>query len=271
LIRAAARLAQEAIHDRVLVGKSPVCTLVLTDREVSRRHASLRVQNGELVLMDLQSTNHTYVNNISIREVNLRGGENIRVGGTLITVTAGESSYCSLVKDASFGRMLGESCVMRTLYPMLHMVARGDFPVLLEGEPGVGKRLCAEQIHLRSKRTGNRFVSIACRSTSADELEERLFGGAHEDGGLVREAVDGTIFLDELAALPDRLQLRLLKAMTPSRGEPRFIVATRHDLDREVTAGRFREDLLAALAPTRIELPPLRDREGDVELLARSF
>jgi DNA-binding NtrC family response regulator len=152
---------------------------------------------------------------------------------------------------------------MRVLYPTLHKAARGDFPVLLEGEAGVGKRLCAEQIHARSRRSHQRFVPVACRRVSVDELVELLFDGEKASGG--------TIFLDEVAALPAALQERILGALTPSPGESRFLFGTRKDLDREVTAGRFREDLVAALAATRIELPPLREREGDIELLARSF
>jgi DNA-binding NtrC family response regulator len=252
---------------RVLVGKSPTCTLQLTDREVSRRHASLRAQDRSLILMDLGSTNHTFVNNVAIREVYLRGGESIRLGSTVINVALGEPSYVSIVQDSSFGRLLGESPAMRVLYPMLHNAAAGAGALLLEGEGGVGKHLAAEEIHARSKRAAKAFVVVACRSLRAEEAEERLFG----EGGAVSHAAGGTIYIDEVAALPSFVQERLVGMHDPPPSAPRFVFGTRQDLDREVTAGRFREDLLAALAPVRIELPPLREREGDVALLARAF
>jgi DNA-binding NtrC family response regulator len=252
---------------RVLVGKSPVCGFRLDDPSVSRRHASLRASGQTLVLMDLGSTNGTFVNNVGVREAFLRGGESIKIGGTVITVSAAKPAAVFQVQDSSFGRMLGESAAMRAIYPLLHHAAGGDFAVLLEGEGGSGKRLCAEEIHTRSKRGKARFVAVECRDTAPDEIEARLFG----EGGLFDDGAGGTVYLDEVAALPAPIQQRLLAVVGPSPTAPRLVCGTRHDLDRDIAAGRFREDLLGALASTRIELPPLRDREGDVALLARSF
>jgi DNA-binding NtrC family response regulator len=259
----------QASPARMLVGKSVVCTLRLTDPEVSRRHLSLRAHDDGVVLMDLGSMNGTFVNGVRVREAVLRGGESIRLGATAIAVDAGAPSYVSLVQESSFGRMFGESRVMRLLYPMLHKIAARDFSVLIEGESGVGKRLCGEEIHARSSRAGDRFISVACRALPPGELEERLFG----PDGLAQEAAGGTIYLDEVASLSDALQRRLLDVVRRPPGEPgaRFLFGTRQDLDREVTKRRFREDLFAALATTRVEIPPLREREGDIAKLAATF
>src|SRR5262249_30040333 len=124
---------------RALIGKSPICALRLTDREVSRRHASLRIERNVVVIMDLGSTNGTFVNGVSVREASLRGGETIRMGATVMTLTSGKPSVMSLVDDTSFGKLLGESRAMRALYPVLHQVASREFAVLLEGESGTGK------------------------------------------------------------------------------------------------------------------------------------
>jgi DNA-binding NtrC family response regulator len=252
---------------RIIVGTSPICTLRLTDREVSRRHFALRAEEKALVIMDLGSTNGTFVNGVSVREAVLRGGETIKIGSTAVSVSSGSLSKVSVAQESAFGRMVGESRIMRALYPVLHAVSERDFSVLLEGESGVGKHLCAQEIHLHSARSENPFVSLACQSVPLGEIEERLFGS----GGLVEEAAGGTLYIDEVGALPDALQVRLLAATNATTDGTRFLFGTRLDLDGEVSAGRFRDDFFEALAPRRIELPPLRERGPDIELLARNF
>jgi two-component system, NtrC family, response regulator HydG len=252
---------------RMLLGKSPICALRVTDPEVSRRHASFRVEDGALILMDLGSMNGTLVNGVAIREASLRGGETVRAGSTVLAVSRGTPSFVSLAQEASFGRILGESHPMRALYPVLHQVSARDFAVLLEGEIGVGKYLCAEEIHLHSPRAAHPFVPLSCTSIPLDAIEARIFGS----GGVAEEAGSGTVYIDEIANLPDALQRRLASLVTPEADGPRFLFGTRLDLDREVTAGRFRDDFLGELAPRRIELPPLRERPSDVGLLAAAF
>jgi DNA-binding NtrC family response regulator len=254
---------------RLLLGTSAACTLRLTDREVSRRHCALRPEpeRGALVIIDLGSTNGTFVNGVSIREAFLHGGETVRIGTTTITVSRGMPCNMELVQDSAFGRMLGESRAMRALYPILHQVAPRDFCLLLEGEPGVGKQLCAQEIHAYSPREDRPFVSLACQAIPLSEIEARIF----DSGGLVEEAAGGTIYVDEVGALPGDLQSRLFATVSSPTTEVRLLFGTRLDLDSEVSAGRFREDLFEVLAPRRIELPPLRVRAEDVELLARAF
>jgi DNA-binding NtrC family response regulator len=262
----AAVLVDAAAPSRVLVGTSPVCSLRLRDERVSRRHASLRSHGRALVLTDLSSTNGTCVSGVSVREAMLHGGEAVRVGRSVLSVMRGAPAKELVGALASFGRVLGESRAMRGLYAVLAQLAASDHPVLLEGEPGVGKELCAEEIHARSHRAARSFAILECNALPEAELGPRLFGNE----GLLASTSEGTVFVDEVGALPVSAQIDLLRAIQ-TRRDVRLVVATRRDLDREVTEGRFLEELLSALAPTRVEIPPLREREGDVAVLARAF
>jgi transcriptional regulator with GAF, ATPase, and Fis domain len=163
-------------------------------------------------------------------------------------------------------------------------------PVILEGETGTGKEVLAESLHDMSPRAGRPFVILDCAAVSAGLAESELFG--HERGaftgaldsrkGVFEEAHGGTLLLDEIGELPLHLQTKLLRALD-SRvvkrvGGSRFIPvdvrvmgATRRNLDLEVQAGRFRDDLFHRLVGARVELPSLRDRKGDIALLARYF
>lgn len=271
---------------RVLVGTSPMCAFRLSDREVSRRHIALRPEaprevradatktrpeGAQLLISDLGSTNGTTVNGVSLREAALRGGEVVRIGRTVISVktstpsaSVAESSIAA-IRDLSFGRVLGESLAMRRIYPLLHRAAASARPLLLEGEAGTGKELCAEEIHAHGPRSVRPLLTLESNALPADAIEERLFG----DEGLVHEARGGTIFIDEVASLPMKTQRRLLAAFDTA--DVRFILATRRDLDRDVADRRFDEALLGELAALHIELPPLRERAGDDVVLARSF
>jgi DNA-binding NtrC family response regulator len=169
-------------------------------------------------------------------------------------------------------------------------LAKSDVPVLLEGETGTGKELLAEALHEASARANGPFVVFDCSAISPSLVESQLFG--HERGaftgaaqmrkGVFELADGGTLFIDEIGDLDIALQARLLRAI--ERGEVcrlgserwikvnvRILAATRRDLDREVQAGRFRDDLFFRLAVARIELPALRRRHGDIALLSRQF
>ncbi len=250
---------------RVLVGTSPMCTLRLSDRAVSRRHVAFRAHEGVLVATDLGSTNGTTINGVSMREAALRGGEFVAVGSTVLSIRRGDA-LPSVVADASFGRVLGRSVVMRRLFLLLHDVARSDRAVLLDGEAGVGKELVAEEIHAHSSRTSRPFVVVAVHALDPNAVEERLFGEA----GLLCDS-SGTVYIDEVAALPPSVQARLVAFVDrPAPERPRLVLGTKRDLDRDVVTGRFREDLLAKLATCRVEVPALRDRPGDVQVIAEA-
>jgi transcriptional regulator with GAF, ATPase, and Fis domain len=162
--------------------------------------------------------------------------------------------------------------------------------VVIEGETGTGKELVAESIHEASARGKGPFIVFDCTAVPAGLLESHLFG--HERGaftnavamrkGVFELAHGGTLLIDEIGELESSLQPKLLRAL--ERGEVqrvggerwmrvdvRVLAATRRDLDREVQAGRFREDLYFRLAVARVELPPLRARHGDIAMLARHF
>jgi DNA-binding NtrC family response regulator len=251
---------------RALLGTSPVCTIRLTDPEVSRRHAALSVSDTRLTVMDLGSTNGTTVNGVYIREAMLNGGEAIRVGSSVFSVKRGEPRAADLGQASSFGRVLGGSDAMKRLYPALAQLAATDRPVLLEGEPGTGKELVAEEIHRASGRSEGTFSILESSRIPAAELKDALFG----EGGLFASARGGVLFIDEIGNLPRDVQAEL-KDVLAKTGDVRLVAATRRDLDRDVAQGRFDDELFFALASGRIELPPLRHREGDVPLLARHF
>lgn len=251
---------------RLLVGQSPVCSIRLTDREVSRRHAAVGLAGASLVLVDFGSTNGTTVNGVMIKEASLFGGEVIRVGSTVLAVRRGEARACDLGRERSFGRVVGESAAMRRLYPALAMLAENDGAVLVEGEAGTGKELVAEEIHRASRRAEGPFVTLESSSLATDEIAARLFG----DGGLFAQARGGVIFIDEAGNLPREVQ-SMLRERLAAPCDVRVIAASRRNLDRDVQDGRFDEELFFHLAGGRIELPSLRERDGDVAVLAAHF
>ncbi len=278
---------------RILIGTSPACTIRLTDPTVSRRHAALEPVGQRYRLTDLGSTNGTFIDGVSVIEALLRGGEVIRFGSTAVRAEAeaaglGEES-APLPSAMRFGRVLGASVAMRRLYPLCERVAKSPVPVIIEGETGTGKEVLAESLHEVSGRKGP-FVVFDCTAVSPNLMEATLFG--HEKGaftgavgshtGLFEEADGGTLLIDEIGDLDFPLQAKLLRVIDRSElrrvggrrsihVDVRVLAATRRDLDKAVAAGRFRDDLFHRLAVARVELPPLRERHGDVPLLARSF
>ncbi|MBL8613465.1 MAG: sigma 54-dependent Fis family transcriptional regulator [Myxococcales bacterium] len=259
---------------RALVGKSPVCAMRLDDREVSRRHAALAVAGRALQIVDLGSTNGTTVNGVSIKEAFLHGGEAIRVGASVLSVQREQPRFVPLTEATAFGRLVGESPAMRKLYPVLKQLSQADTAVLLEGESGTGKELAAEELHMAGPRKDAPFLTL--ESSTLDEAAQRreLLGGPGQPG-LLQRAAGGTLFVDEIGNVPAELQA-LLAGVAERREKPlvhdvRLIAATRRDLDRDVGLGRFDDGLFFALVAGRIEMPPLRERAGDVSALARAF
>jgi DNA-binding NtrC family response regulator len=257
---------------RALLGQSPVCTIRLTDREVSRRHAALTVTDTKLVVLDLGSTNGTTVNGVLVKEASLQGGEAIRIGSSVLSVRRGEARAADLGQTSSFGRVIGESPAMKRLYPAFGQLAGSDRPALLEGEAGTGKELVAEELHRASGRADGPFITLESSTIPAAELAAHLFGEPSVSGsrGLFEQARGGVLFIDEIGNLPRDVQATLRERMGIVR-DVRIVAATRRDLDRDVAQGRFDDDLFFLLAAGRIELPALRDREGDVSILARHF
>jgi two-component system, NtrC family, response regulator HydG len=289
------KIALDGTTPRLLVGKGPACDLQLENPHVSRRHAALELTPKGVRLTDLESSNGTTVDGLRIGEVYLQGGESIGMAGTTLAISRaaardGDAQPAPMALEGSFGRMLGKSVVMRRLYPLCKRLAASELPVLIEGETGTGKEVLAEALHEASPRAAMPFVVFDCTAVPPSLAESTLFG--HEKGsftgavssrkGVFEEADGGTLFIDEIGELDLSLQPKLLRALersevqrvgsnTWTRIDARIIAATRRDLDKEVQAGRFRDDLFFRLAVGRIELPPLRHRRGDVGFLAEHF
>ena len=253
---------------RALLGQSPVCVLRLSDAKVSRRHASVSVMNDHIELRDLGSTNGTTVNGVLVKEAILVGGEAIRVGDTVLSVQREAPRFVELTQATSFGKILGESPAMRKLYPVLASLAASEAAVLLEGETGTGKSLVAEELHTASRRKDGPFVSLETSALASSDIGNRLFGFG-DDAGLLAAARGGVLFIDEIGNLPRDVQARLRDVLEGS--DVRLVAATRRDLDRDVQNERFDERLFFVLASGRVELPALREREGDVASLAKQF
>jgi DNA-binding NtrC family response regulator len=189
-----------------------------------------------------------------------------------------------------FGRLYGSSTVMQDVYRMIEKVAPTEATVFITGESGCGKELVARTIHERSPRARGGFVAINCGAIPQNLIEAELFG--HERGaftganrqhrGCFERAEGGTLFLDEITEMPIEMQVRLLRVLETGRfvrvggdGEirtnVRVLAATNRDALDAVRDGRLREDLMYRLAVFPIVLPPLRERDGDTELLAEHF
>lgn len=195
------------------------------------------------------------------------------------------------VARATFSDILGETAAVRSAIKMAQKYAALDSTVLIIGETGVGKELFAQAIHNASRRLKGPFVAVNCAALPEDLLESELFGyvegaftGARKNGkpGLFELAHMGTIFLDEIGHISPKLQLRLLRVLQEREvmrlGDDRIIpvdvrviAATNVDLTREVLEGRMRADLFYRLNVLTLRLPPLRDRQGDIALLADHF
>jgi two-component system response regulator HydG len=186
--------------------------------------------------------------------------------------------------------LLGTSSVMQRVYRLARQVAPSRATVLITGESGTGKGELARAIHTLSPRAAQPFVTVHCASLAETLLESELFG--HEKGsftgadrrriGRFEHANQGTIFLDEIGEIPPATQIKLLTVLQdrkfervggnePVRVDVRVIAATNRDLQADVAAGRFREDLFYRLDVVGVEMPPLRSRSGDVLLLADHF
>jgi two-component system NtrC family response regulator len=186
--------------------------------------------------------------------------------------------------------ILGTSTTMQRLFEMVKRVATSDLPVLVIGESGTGKELVARAIHQESSRRDGPFIAINCGAIPETLLESELFGhergaftGAHmQRKGRFESAQGGTLLLDEIGELPLTLQVKLLRFLQEQRIErvggresilvdTRVVAATNVNLQEAIEKGQFRKDLFYRLSVVQITVPPLRDREEDMVLLAQAF
>ena len=192
---------------------------------------------------------------------------------------------------ANFDSIIGHSLSITQAKTLAQMAAPTYAPVLLLGETGTGKEVFAQAIHSASKRSTKTFLALNCSAFSKELLESELFGhkagaftgsAAKDKKGLIEEANEGTLFLDEIGEMPLDLQAKLLRVLETSEfikvGDTkqikvniRIIAATNRDIKKEISKGNFREDLYYRLNLVTINLPPLRERQDDIPLLAEYF
>ncbi len=275
---------------RITIGRSRACHVIATHPSVSALHCELRVRGEHVELRDLDSTNGTHVEHRRVYHVEIYPGDRFSAGDvTFELIEAGEVEV-PVSADDRFEEMWGDSPVTREVFAQLDALAGTTIDVLIAGETGTGKEVAARSLHLRSGRKGA-FVIHDCASQAPNALETAF-----------DEASGGTLLLDELSELPLELQPRLLRlldrrevgrevgrevwrevgrelAREPRREsggasrpiDVRIVASTRTDLPKLVATQRFREDLYFRVAQAVVELPPLRERADDVELLAAQF
>ena len=278
-------------RDTIDLGAAEDNDLVLEDDTVSRYHCRVYQEGNHYLVRDLGSTNGTFVNRVRIREAFLKPGMSITLGTSEIRFGAYDEKFRIVPSERSrFGDLIGRDDKMRSIYAILEKIAPTDATVVIEGETGTGKEVVARSVHQTSRRRSGPFIVFDCGAVPENLIESELFG--HEKGaftgavstrqGVFEMAHGGTVFLDELGELALDLQPKLLRVLEqrevkrvggvkPIKVDVRVVAATNRDLEEEVRAGRFREDLFYRLSVVRIHLPPLRDRKEDIPLLIQRF
>jgi DNA-binding NtrC family response regulator len=276
-----------------IVGRGEHCDVVLDDSRVSTSHCSLAASEKGVLLVDLDSRNGTFVNQVRLARGNavyLTVDCRIRCGQTWLQFRSVGREQVPISNSRAFGPLVGRSVGMRRIYAQLARVAEHELSVLITGETGTGKELVAEAIHLASRRAGAPFITVDCTTIPASLAESTLFG--HERGaftGAVARQVSpflaaqhGTIFFDELGELPLDVQPKLLRVLETRKIQSvgsnnyrpidvRVIAATRRNLHFEMNAKRFRDDLYYRFAQVVVEVPPLRERPEDIPDLVAHF
>ncbi len=274
--------------ERCAVGSHASNDLVLPDATVSRFHCELAIAGGRVRVRDLGSRNGVVADAIQIIDGSVTGGVVLALGHARIQVDIDDAETEVATSNRKFfGSIVGASAPMRELFWQIEKVAASDVTVLVEGETGTGKEGVSEAIHEASARKAGPFVVVDCSAIPGNLLESELFG--HEAGaftganerriGAFEHASGGTVFLDEIGELPADLQPKLLRVLesreirrvggrSTIRCDLRIVSATHRDLRSAVNAGTFRADLYYRIAVVRLAVPPLRERPGDIALLA---
>jgi DNA-binding NtrC family response regulator len=269
------------------VGAAPRSAIVMTDNTVSATHLVLEIEEDRVVVRDASSRNGTYVGALRVREACAQPGTIVTLGRSTITLRAATTTIEETEVDPLPG-LAGGSMAMRRVASQVRRLASSRFPVLVCGESGTGKELVAHALHALSPRKHKPFIAINVTSVPRELVESEFFG--HEKGsftgaharrrGAFEEAESGTLFLDEIGDLPLDAQPKLLRALDgysirsvgasgSATRDVRVIAATHAPLRERVREGLFRRDLFHRLEVFTIELPPLRERRGDIGPIAR--
>ncbi len=277
--------------DVVTVGATPDNDLVLEDETVSRNHCRIFQEGDHYLIRDLDSTNGSFINRVRIREAWLKPDCVVSLGKSEMRFAPVDEKLRIVPSDKQrFGEIIGRDAKMREIYAIFEKIAPSDATIVIEGETGTGKEVVARTIHQESRRRDGPFIVFDCGAVPENLIESELFG--HEKGsftgaistrlGVFELATGGTVFLDELGELQLDLQPKLLRVLEQRevkrvggtrsiKVDVRIVAATNRDLEAEVKAGRFREDLFYRLSVVRVNLPPLRERKDDIPLLIKHF
>ena len=310
------------------VGSSRTADVPLNATGVSRRHAVILVGHGEIVVEDCGSTNGTWVDGSRVERARVRVGDEVRFGTACFRIEEALSDETELAVDLRPEETLdaaagpaafvpeastvvlsdetaaprpfanlrfpprhrpGVSPAMGALYTRIERLLKGDLPVLVSGETGVGKEMIARILHDSSERRGGPYVAVNCAAIPADLLEAEMFGigkgvasGVEARPGRFQLAEGGTLFLDEIGEMPLALQAKLLRALQEKEIHPlgsrrprsvdvRVVSATNVDLARHMEQGALRSDLYYRLAGVVLEVPALRECPQDVPGLTEHF
>jgi len=276
---------------KVRIGSGPGNDWIIKNQTVSAVHAEITITDKGFRVKDLGSTNGTFINGVRIWDAVISDGQQLTFG-TYQTDFQVEADTISekISEQEEYHGAVGRSTQMRALFSRINKVATTPATVLIQGETGTGKEVVACSIYESSNRKEKPFVVLDCSSIPKNLVESELFG--HEKGaftgaisqrkGAFERANGGTLFLDELGELELDLQPKLLRALEQRKiqrvggnqtinVDVRIIAATNRDLQRHVAQGSFREDLYYRLAVVTLELPPLRERLDDLDVLVEHF
>jgi two-component system nitrogen regulation response regulator GlnG len=285
--RPAAFKAREGV---VRIGRDAGNEVVIDDPFLSRIHLEVRIFPHGVAVVDLDTKNGTHFQGARIRELPVKDEVTLLLGKQCsVRIRVGDDGGAA-ARGRDDGELVGESPAMQRLRGGLAKLAPSHLTVLIEGETGTGKEVVARTIHRLSPRSAKPLVVFDCAAVSPSLIASELFGhvkgaftgavGASE--GSFRAAHGGTLFLDEIGELPLELQPALLRALEARQVKPvgsehyvpvdvRVVAATNRSLEDEVSAGRFRKDLLFRLAVGRVKVPALRQRPEDIPALAAHF
>ncbi len=278
------------LGERLLVGTASAAGLRLRDKRVSRLHCELRRERDGVRVIDLGSKNGVWLGKHRVNDAVLSENGRLRVGHSAIEIKASTQRVRSgrWAGGPRFGELIGESRPMQQMFALLAKLLRLDSPVLVRGESGTGKELIARALHQMGLRRDGPLVIVDGAALSTTLADAELFG--HERGaftgaetsraGAFERAHGGTLFLDEIGEIPLAIQPRLLRVLAEGtvqrigagerrRVDVRVIAATHRPLEKMVNEGSFREDLFHRLAVISVYVPPLRERGGDIAMLAR--